>query len=215
MAAEYRRFASARKRQNRILFRKKRLKNHNLVDQQPKLKRAPSGALLRARNPGDRETGLGQCAAAAHPTRRPCGQTADPRRAKALTVAFRGFLKALPYLDGHRITLNADSADTELGMSAEHHAKQGAVRGPEGMPITLDDLPPPGTKRWVIRRKAEVVAGVRAGLLSLDEACQRYTLSVEEFLSWQRLIDRHGLRGLRVTRLQDYRGNDRTMDEVR
>ncbi|HTO82266.1 MAG TPA: DUF1153 domain-containing protein [Methylomirabilota bacterium] len=100
-------------------------------------------------------------------------------------------------------------------MSAEHHAKQGAVRGPEGMPITLDDLPPPGTKRWVIRRKAEVVAGVRAGLLSLDEACQRYTLSVEEFLSWQRLIDRHGLRGLRVTRLQDYRGNDRTMDEVR
>jgi len=90
-------------------------------------------------------------------------------------------------------------------MSADHQAGQGAVRGPEGMPITLDDLPPPGTKRWVIRRKAEVVAGVRAGLLSLEEACQRYTLSVEEFLSWQRLIDKHGLRGLRVTRLQDYR----------
>jgi hypothetical protein len=28
---------------------------------------------------------------------------------------------------------------------------------------------------------------------------------VEEFLSWQRLIDRHGMRGLRATRLQDYR----------
>ncbi len=100
-------------------------------------------------------------------------------------------------------------------MSAEHHAGQSAVRGPEGTPITLDDLPPPGTKRWVIRRKAEVVAGVRAGLLSLEEACQRYTLSVEEFLSWQRLIDRHGLRGLRVTRLQDYRGAERTADEAR
>ena len=100
-------------------------------------------------------------------------------------------------------------------MSADHHAGQGAVRGPEGMPITLDDLPPPGTKRWVIRRKAEVVAGVRAGLLSLEEACQRYTLSVEEFLSWQRLIDRHGLRGLRVTRLQDYRSNEHGADEAR
>jgi hypothetical protein len=74
--------------------------------------------------------------------------------------------------------------------------------------MTLNDLPPPGTKRWVIRRKAEVVAGVRAGLITLEEACERYTLSVEEFLSWQKLIDRHGLRGLRVTRLQDYRGNE-------
>ena len=75
----------------------------------------------------------------------------------------------------------------------------------------MHDLPPPDTKRWVIRRKAEVVAGVRSGLISLEDACARYKLSVEEFLSWQRLIDRHGLRGLRATRLQDYRmaaGND-------
>ena len=80
-----------------------------------------------------------------------------------------------------------------------------AVIGPAGRPITLDDLPPPNTERWVIRRKAEVVAAVRAGLLSLEEACERYRLSNEEFLSWQRLIDRHGLRGLRTTRLQQYR----------
>jgi Protein of unknown function (DUF1153) len=70
---------------------------------------------------------------------------------------------------------------------------------------SLDSLPPPDTKRWVIRRKAEVVAAVRAGLLSLEEACRRYTLSIEEFLSWQRLVESHGLPGLRVTRLQDYR----------
>ena len=70
---------------------------------------------------------------------------------------------------------------------------------------SIDDLPPPETKRWVIRRKAEVVAGVRSGLISLEEACRRYKLSIEEFLSWQRMIDSHGLRGLRVTRLQDYR----------
>ena len=76
-----------------------------------------------------------------------------------------------------------------------------------GAGITLDRLPPPETKRWVIRRKAEVVAAVRAGVLTLEEACQRYTLSIEEFLSWQRLVDSHGLPGLRVTRLQDYRSN--------
>ncbi|MEZ5669637.1 MAG: DUF1153 domain-containing protein [Alphaproteobacteria bacterium] len=74
-----------------------------------------------------------------------------------------------------------------------------------GTPTSVDDLPPPHTKRWVIKRKAQVVAGVRSGLISLEDACSRYRLSVEEFLSWQRLIERHGMRGLRTTRLQDYR----------
>lgn len=78
---------------------------------------------------------------------------------------------------------------------------------PIAPPRSLADLPPPNTKRWVIRRKAEVVAGVRSGLISLDEACRRYTLSIEEFLSWQRLIDHHGMHGLRATRVQDYRND--------
>lgn len=77
--------------------------------------------------------------------------------------------------------------------------------GPDGATMTLEDLPPPDTTRWVIRRKAQVVAGVRGGLISLEEACRRYKLSIEEFLAWQRLIDRHGLQGLRVTRTQKYR----------
>ena len=46
---------------------------------------------------------------------------------------------------------------------------------------------------------------VRGGLLSLEEACTRYTLTVEEFLSWQQSIDAHGLAGLRTTRIQQYR----------
>lgn len=75
-----------------------------------------------------------------------------------------------------------------------------------GSVSSIESLPPTTTKRWVIRRKAEVVAAVRAGVISLEDACKRYTLSVEEFLSWQRLVDSHGLPGLRVTRLQDYRG---------
>lgn len=83
----------------------------------------------------------------------------------------------------------------------------GPVTGPDGQPLSLDSLPPPNTKRWVSRRKAEVVAAVRVGLLTLEEACARYNISIEEFLSWQRLIENHGIRGLRVTRLQHYRQN--------
>jgi len=45
------------------------------------------------------------------------------------------------------------------------------VIGPDGSPLTIADLPPTNTRRWVIRRKAEVVAAVRGGLLSLEEAC--------------------------------------------
>lgn len=79
------------------------------------------------------------------------------------------------------------------------------VIGPDGSPLTIADLPPPTTRRWVIRRKAEVVAAVRGGLLSLDEACEKYTLTVEEFLSWQSSINDFGLAGLRTTRIQQYR----------
>ena len=92
-------------------------------------------------------------------------------------------------------------------MNDDHIPSNGSAQNsaPGSRGIRLEDLPPPGTTRWVVRRKAAVVAGVRAGLLTLDEACNRYRLSVEEFLSWQNTIDRHGERGLRVTRLKDYR----------
>ena len=76
--------------------------------------------------------------------------------------------------------------------------------GPDGRHLTLADLPSPDTKRWVIRRKAEVVAAVRGGLLSLEEACSRYALNSDEFLRWQHYIDRFGLKGLRTTRTQVY-----------
>jgi hypothetical protein len=79
------------------------------------------------------------------------------------------------------------------------------VLGPDGEIITAADLPQPGTTRWVPRRKAMVVAAVRGGLITLDEACERYALTVEEFLSWQRAIRQFGIAGLRATHLQDYR----------
>jgi hypothetical protein len=69
----------------------------------------------------------------------------------------------------------------------------------------LVELPPADTKRWVVRRKAIVVSAVRNGLISLEDACRRYRISLEEFVAWQRAIDRHGVPGLRVTRIQIYR----------
>jgi transposase-like protein len=72
-------------------------------------------------------------------------------------------------------------------------------------PINIDELPPPGITRWVIHRKAQVVAAVRAGALSLTEVCERYSVSVEEFEAWERTLQRHGIYGLRTTRLQLYR----------
>ena len=56
-----------------------------------------------------------------------------------------------------------------------------------------------------MRRKAEVVAAVSGGLLTVDEACERYSLSLEEFTGWQRAVDRSGMPGLRVTRIKHYR----------
>ena len=79
------------------------------------------------------------------------------------------------------------------------------VIGPHGSVLTIADLPPAATVRWVIRRKAEVVCAVRGGLLSIEEACHRYKLTLEEFLSWQASVDQHGLAGLRTTRIQHYR----------
>jgi hypothetical protein len=79
------------------------------------------------------------------------------------------------------------------------------VIGPLGEPLTVDSLPPPGTTRWVVRRKAEVVAAVAGGLLTFNEVCERYRLSLEEFASWQRAVERSGMAGLRVTRIQHYK----------
>lgn len=88
----------------------------------------------------------------------------------------------------------------------QYRARVRYVIGPDGSPLTIAGLPPKDTKRWVIRRKAEVVAAVRGGLLSLEEACERYKLTIDEFLSWQRLIERGGVAALRATRIQDFRG---------
>ena len=98
---------------------------------------------------------------------------------------------------------------------SERPSRPSGVIGPAGQPLNVDNLPPRNTVRWVIRRKAEVVTAVRNGLIGMDDACERYRLSVEEFLNWEQLVNAHGLRGLRTTRTQEYRPSERDDNPAR
>ncbi len=88
-----------------------------------------------------------------------------------------------------------------MGSSSVRPVSQ--VIGPGGDILTSDNLPPKNTRRWVPRRKAEVIAAVDGGLLTLTEACKRYAISHEEFSSWIQAYARHGLAGLRAGQLMD------------
>lgn len=76
-----------------------------------------------------------------------------------------------------------------------------AVTLPDGTILSIADLPPVRT-RWVASRKAIVVNAVRHRLLTREEAITRYGLSDEEFDHWCDTIEHHGLRGLRITAIQ-------------
>lgn len=80
-----------------------------------------------------------------------------------------------------------------------------AVTLPDGTVLTLADLPPKDTRRWVASRKACVIRAVEAGLLSKKAALERYALSDEEFELWQSAVNEHGIDALKVTSLQKYR----------
>jgi hypothetical protein len=79
------------------------------------------------------------------------------------------------------------------------------IRALDGRRLKSVNLPPPDLKRWIPRRKAEVVAAVRGGVISLEEACRRYALTLEEFLSWETALTQYGLEGLRVGEIQHHR----------
>lgn len=75
---------------------------------------------------------------------------------------------------------------------------------PDGSVLSMADLPDADT-RWVASRKAVVVRAVNHGLLSRDEAIERYSLSGEEFDGWTRAVASYGVAALRVTAIQKYR----------
>jgi len=78
-----------------------------------------------------------------------------------------------------------DATDNTADRQQDRRAADRAIP-PEGCIVVPFQLPPITTRRWVARRKAEVVAAVHAGMLSALEACRRYRLSPEEFLEWER-----------------------------
>ena len=79
-----------------------------------------------------------------------------------------------------------------------------AVTLPDGQ-VSRGDLPNPKTRRWVASRKAAVVRGVTYGLISKEEALERYCLSDEEFTQWLQAIANHGEDALKTTATQRYR----------
>lgn len=92
----------------------------------------------------------------------------------------------------------------EAEMSFEPTPK--SIVGPSGETMTLDDLPAADIRRWTMWRKAQVIAAIRGGLITKEQACERCGISAEELSSWATLFDQHGLHGLRTTSLQKYRG---------
>jgi hypothetical protein len=74
------------------------------------------------------------------------------------------------------------------------------IAGPNGRPLTLGNLPPVKPSRWFPTHKAEIVVAVRGGLITADQACKRYKLTLEEFTLWQTAFETHGIAGLRVAR---------------
>ncbi|GGF72094.1 hypothetical protein GCM10011402_25780 [Paracoccus acridae] len=75
---------------------------------------------------------------------------------------------------------------------------------PDGRILTVADLPPDNT-RWVASRKETVVNAVVHGLITKEEALRRYGLSDEEFDSWARAMQVHGLDALKITAIQRFR----------
>lgn len=75
----------------------------------------------------------------------------------------------------------------------------------DGSVLSLADLPPPNTYRWVASRKAVVVDAVVHHLLSRKEALNRYDLSDEELDTWIAASRRHGREALKATAVQRFR----------
>ena len=59
--------------------------------------------------------------------------------------------------------------------------------------------------RWTPSRKLAIIDQINKGELTVTEATEKYLISAEELDGWVNQSKRHGQRGLRSTRIQDYR----------
>jgi hypothetical protein len=56
-------------------------------------------------------------------------------------------------------------------------------------------------KRWTYVRKAELIAAVNNGDISLDGACQDNALSLDELLIWKAVMEQEGKWGLMLKKI--------------
>jgi hypothetical protein len=107
------------------------------------------------------------------------------------------------------MTMLRDTPPSEESSYPQGHSVVGEAEGdPTIGPKDDRDsqlLPPPDTKRWSSRRKAAVLVAIRSGVITREDACQRYMLSDEELASWESAFDRRGIPGLRITSQHTYR----------
>lgn len=92
-----------------------------------------------------------------------------------------------------------------VNMKASASNKISYVVGPKGAPLTRSDLPYHNSMRWTTHRKAVVVLAVEGGLITLQEACHIYNISIDEYLVWRYRLEQFGLLGLRSSKEQHYR----------
>lgn len=89
-----------------------------------------------------------------------------------------------------------------IELTAERAQSMRAVRRAAQL---KENLPSAETTRWVASRKAAVVAAVKAEVISKEEVERRYGVSEEELEQWMNSLEKHGVGGLRATRLQLYK----------
>ena len=94
-----------------------------------------------------------------------------------------------------------------LANTAEILAFRKGQPGEDGI-AAVPELPTPN-QSWTVQSKAIVIKAVRGGWVPIEEICALYNLSADEFVAWERQVDRYGVPGLRSTRYQIYRDTDK------
>lgn len=92
-----------------------------------------------------------------------------------------------------------------MAIKGQDHMEHKRITTVGATPLADADLPPVNTRRWVIRRKAQVLRAIEDGRITRAEACAMYNISEAELRLWERAIACAGVPGLRVTRVQIYR----------
>lgn len=79
------------------------------------------------------------------------------------------------------------------------------IQDADGGTVGIDGFPPEGTTRWGFKKKTLVIRAVTAGMLTLQEALDRYHMTEREFRLWEKGLSEDGTAGLMLTKFQHRR----------